>query len=82
VNRRARLGVTYLGGVERRQVRVGKHKEPVAVLRLVDDAKAGEEIVLTRRMMRFLVDGLAYEGLVIEPLMRHRSIAAAEEREP
>lgn len=59
--RRQRLGPSFLVGVQRRQVRVGRQAEPVAVIRLIEDVKAGEELILTRRDVRFAAIGLDYE---------------------
>lgn len=60
--KRQRLGPTFTIGVRRRQVRVGRAAEPITVIRLVEDAKAGTELVLTRRDMRFAAIGMDYEA--------------------
>lgn len=59
--KRARLGPSYTIGVRRRQIRVGCEPEPIVVVRLIEDMKAGDEIVLTRRAMRFASIGMEYE---------------------
>lgn len=67
-----RLGLTNLHGIQWRQVRVGRPIEPVAVIRLVEDARAGDEVVLTRRDMRFLVFGMEYAGADVTSRPRPR----------
>ena len=59
--RRALLGGSYVMGVQRRQIRVGRHVEPIVVIRLIDDMKAGDELVMTRRDVRFAATGIDYE---------------------
>lgn len=59
--KRERLGASYVVGVQRRQVRVGHHAEPVVVVRLGNDMKAGDELVMTRRTVRFVAFGMDYE---------------------
>jgi hypothetical protein len=66
--RKRRLGVSYLHGVQRRQVRIGKTKEPVAVIRLYEGAEPNDEVILTRRDLAWLIDGMAHEGTIIVPL--------------
>lgn len=59
--KRDRLGPGYVVGVQRRQIRVGRRPEPVVVVRLLEDMKSGDELVLTRRDVRFAATGMEYE---------------------
>ncbi len=59
--KRARLGAMYTIGVRRRQVRVGRASEPIVVITLCENMQAGDEIVLTRRDVRFAATGMDYE---------------------
>ena len=59
--KRKRLGASYVMSVPRRQIRVGKAIEPVGILRVLEDMKAGDEIVMTRRDVRFVALGIDYE---------------------
>lgn len=59
--KRERLGASYVMGVQRRQVRVGRRTEPVVVLHLIEDMRAGDELVMTRRDVRFCAIGMDYE---------------------
>jgi hypothetical protein len=60
--KRERLGRSYTIGVRWRQVRVARPPEPIVVIRLAEDMKAGDELVLTRRDLRFATTGMEYEA--------------------
>jgi hypothetical protein len=58
---RKHLGAPYRLEVQRRQVKPGRKKEPVVVISLMEDMKAGDELVMLRRNVRFAAIGVDYE---------------------
>lgn len=58
--KRKRLGASYVFGVQRRQIRVGCAAEPVVVIRVLATMQPGDELVLTRRDVKFAAMGLDY----------------------